>query len=100
MKIYGFGSYFKGSEIFNDIDLLIVHESLDRDSCLDAIRLKIEIIARIDKADIVLLSMAEETQFNFIKVASAIPLVVCESIFNDEILDELESKVQSFMNCK
>jgi predicted nucleotidyltransferase len=97
MRVYGFGSYFKGSETFNDIDLLIVHESCERNSCLDAIRLKREIIARIENADVVMLSISEEACFDFIDRAFAIPLILCESDFDENVLNELISKLHSFM---
>lgn len=100
MRVYGFGSYFKSSETFNDIDLLIVHESCDRDSCLNAIRLKREIIKRIENADVVMLSMTEEVCFNFIERSYAIPLILCESDFNENVLNELSSKIHSFKFCQ
>ena len=70
-KVYGFGSYFKGSEAFNDIDILIVHNSTSRKSCLDAISLKKGLIAKVGKASITMLSKSEEAELNFISKASA-----------------------------
>ena len=70
-EIYGFGSYFKGAETFNDIDILIVHNSTNYESCLEAISLKRDLIARVEKASITMLSKSEEAELNFISKASA-----------------------------
>lgn len=100
MRVYGFGSYFKSSETFNDIDFLIVHESCDRESCLNAIRLKRELIKKIENADVVMLSMSEEACFNFIERANAVPLILCESDFDENVFSELNLKIHSFKNFK
>lgn len=70
-EVYGFGSYFKGSKVFNDIDILIVHNSNERKSCLEAISLKNNLIEKIDKVSITMLSKSEEVGLNFISKASA-----------------------------
>lgn len=96
IKIYGFGSFFSGSEIFNDIDLLIVHKSNSYDSCLEAITLKREIQTHINNVDITMLSESEEFQFKFIEKASATYLCSCETKGKIEIVNYLKLKLQSF----
>lgn len=70
-EVYGFGSFFKGALIFNDVDILIVHNSTSFESCKDAISLKKCLLARIDKLSITMLSKSEESELNFIAKASA-----------------------------
>lgn len=74
-SIYGFGSYFKGSSSFSDIDILIVHNSNSVASCLEAISLKNGLLERVDKASITMLSMSEEAELDFVRKASAIYLL-------------------------
>lgn len=90
MKIYGFGSFFNGSEIFGDIDLLIIHSSNSYESCLDAIALKQEIVAHIDNADVTMLSKSEEFQFKFIEKTHAIPLCSCRKRDRREVVRDLK----------
>ncbi|BFM15614.1 hypothetical protein R50073_17970 [Maricurvus nonylphenolicus] len=71
VKVYGFGSYFNGSKTFNDIDILIVHNSTSRKSCLEAISLKKGLMTRVVKASITMLSKSEEAELKFINKASA-----------------------------
>lgn len=85
-EIYGFGSYFKGSKTFNDIDILIVHNSTSYSSCLEAISLKKILLAKIEKASITMLSKSEVAEFNFVSKAAAKHLLsyngnnICEVI--------------------
>lgn len=91
--IYGFGSFFNGSETFNDIDLLIVHSSNSYDSCLEAIVLKQEVLSRISNADITMLSKSEEIQFNFVENAKAFPLGTYSEKKKEDIVSDLKLKL-------
>lgn len=93
--IYGFGSFFNGSEIFNDVDLLVVHSSNSYRSCLEAITLKREIISQIDNADVTMLSRSEEIKFNFVKKAMAIPLGSYTEEEKENIVRDLKIKIRS-----
>lgn len=93
--IYGFGSFFNGSENFNDVDLLIIHGSNSYESCLNAIVLKLEILSRIANAHVTMLSKTEEYKFNFIEKAMAIPLGWYSEIEKEKIVSELKIKIQS-----
>ncbi|EHH2451565.1 hypothetical protein MPV89_004454 [Vibrio vulnificus] len=70
-EVYGFGSFFKGALTFNDVDILIVHNSTSFESCKDAISLKKCLVARIDKLSVTMLSKSEESELDFIAKASA-----------------------------
>lgn len=74
LKIYGFGSYFAGNKFYKDIDILIVHFSNSYISCLEAIALKKSILALISNVDVSMLSISEESSFNFIIKSQAILL--------------------------
>lgn len=88
--VYGFGSYFKGSITFNDIDILIVHNSNERMSCLDAISLKKKLIEKVDKVSITMLSKSEEAGLNFINKASARYLLSYDGSNLSEIVSAIE----------
>lgn len=95
VNIYGFGSFFNGSETFKDVDLLIVHDSGSYESCLKAIFLKREIKNQIDNADVTMLSVYEERQFKFIERASAIHLCYCEKDKEKESARKLKFQIQT-----
>jgi hypothetical protein len=74
MKVYGFGSYFISIMPYRDIDILIVHDSVSRQSCLQAIELKRMILKEINKANVSILSKSAEKHFDFINASGAILL--------------------------
>ncbi|KTD27979.1 hypothetical protein [Legionella maceachernii] len=74
MRIYGFGSYFSGSKSYTDIDILIVHDLNDYQSCMQAIKCKRAILKKINKSNVSILSKSEELDFDFISRSGAIPL--------------------------
>lgn len=75
LEVYGFGSFFYNPEHYNDIDFLIVHNTIEYDSCINAILFKREILTQIDKASVTMLSISEERKFDFIKKSLAIHLL-------------------------
>ncbi len=95
IKIYGFGSFFHGAETFNDIDLLIIHDSNNYTSCLDAISLKMEFISKFDNAHITMLSNSEEFQLNFIEKSGAFPIGFYFQAKKEDIVDEIEFKIKN-----
>lgn len=72
LKIYGFGSFFRGAKIFNDIDFLIIHETFSKLSCQAAIKCKYLIFNELINSDISILSIKEEKSLNFIIKSNAI----------------------------
>lgn len=59
LAVYGFGSFFNGSVRSSDIDILLVHRSTERASCVFAIECKRVIREKISEADVTMLSTAE-----------------------------------------
>ena len=72
LAIYGFGSYFHGCALFADIDILIVHQSGNYESCQFAIRSKQFLASVLSKSDITILSMREEQHLSFIAKSGAL----------------------------
>ena len=71
IEIYGFGSYFKAKEKPKDIDLLIVHQSLEPSSIKLAIKCKKLLKTSLSGADITMLSTKEEKEAGFIETSDA-----------------------------
>jgi hypothetical protein len=104
LTVYGFGSCFNGTGISNDIDILIIHESIDYDSCQFAIRCKRFFASNLDDTDITILSSLEERQINFIWKSSArfIGIVLKESEESDlrEVLEKIVQAGKKGLACK
>jgi hypothetical protein len=78
--IFGFGSFFrKGPGFANDIDLLLLHRTVDFESIEFAIGCKKMIRGTLPKAHVVMLSDAEERERDFIRRSSAVFLAEIES---------------------
>lgn len=73
-SIFGFGSFFRGEDGFNDVDLLIVHEDSSASSCELAILCKKKLVQLIDRVHVTMLSEKEEQQLHFIQKSSAVEL--------------------------
>jgi hypothetical protein len=71
VDIYGFGSYFYGSAIYNDIDIVIVHNDRTRESCRLAITCKRELQSNRSNLHITMLSKQAERSFGFLATAHA-----------------------------
>lgn len=71
LKIYGFGSYFRGVKEFNDLDFLILHQTTTKHSCQAAIQCKHLILKKIRNSHISMLSIKEEEAVEFIKKSNA-----------------------------
>ena len=102
IKIYGFGSYFSESKSYRDIDILIVHDSSEYQSCIQAIKYKKSILKEIDKSNVSILSKSEELDFDFISKTNAIFL----SEVNENSIKNIKHIVKAFKkhierkNCK
>ena len=94
-SVYGFGSYFKGSSLYQDIDILVVHSSTDRTSCLEAISLKKSIVKEIEKAGVSILSKSAELDFNFIEKSKAILLHEFNGDYRQSALKTIVHKIHS-----
>jgi len=88
-SLYGFGSYFEGSLSHNDIDLLIVHDSTDRESCLNAISLKKHLAQEIIAADISILSKSAELEFDFIARSKATLIYEFEGKYRESMFSQI-----------
>jgi len=91
--LYGFGSYFDDSHSHNDIDLLIVHDSIDRESCLNAISLKKHIAQEITNADISILSKSAELEFDFVVKSKATLIFEFEGEYRESMFGEISKAV-------
>lgn len=75
VKVFGFGSFFAQFPILpRDIDLLVIHRSMDKQSCGFAIACKYLILQALPTADVVLLSEQEAEGNKFIARSGAVPL--------------------------
>ncbi len=80
LYVYGFGSFFRKSIEFQDVDILIIHQSSDHKSCQLAIWCKRMLLSKIPNADITMLSVQEEQQHSFIVKSNACLIgKVCKS---------------------
>lgn len=91
LTVYGFGSFFNGAAQPRDIDLLLVHRSVDLHSCKFAVNCKEKIKSALPSADIVMLSQAEANGVNFVERASA-------RILSDLHSDDLEAGVRALVD--
>jgi hypothetical protein len=71
VAIYGFGSFFNNNPEFQDIDILILHQSTSYESCQFSIWCKKYLLANVISADVTMLSKSEENQFSFIEKSKA-----------------------------
>jgi len=94
--VYGFGSYFKETDAYQDIDILIVHALTDYISCLEAISLKKSIAQEMENTDISILSKSAELEFNFIEKSKAFLLIEIEGGYSDSVLTEILHKVHTY----
>lgn len=94
-QVYGFGSYFHGNSSYQDIDILVVHTSTDRVSCLKAISLKKSIIKKIEKAGVSILSKSAELEFDFIKKSKGILLYEFNGDYSESDFKNILDKVHS-----
>ena len=95
-QVYGFGSYFQGANSYHDIDILVVHSSTDRASCLEAISLKKSIVKEIEKADVSILSKSSELDFDFIKKSKGILLHEFNGDYRKSALKKILHKIHSY----
>ncbi len=87
VKIFGFGSYFKRTPRYNDIDILLVHENISEQSCFAALKCKSTIIDNLDSVHVSILSESEEKSVDFLKTSEAIFIgTISESAFDRDML--------------
>lgn len=94
-QVYGFGSYFHGNSSYQDIDILVVHTSTDRTTCLEAISLKKSIVNQIEKAGVSILSKSAELDFDFIKKSKGILLHEFNGSYRESDLKKIVNKINS-----
>lgn len=94
LKIYGFGSFFRGAKEFNDLDFLILHQTTTKQSCQAAIECKHLILKEIKNSHISMLSIKEEESLGFIKKSSACLLGEVNTInMKNELINILNKAV-------
>lgn len=69
--IFGFGSHFRKSKLANDIDLLILHDTIKSESVDHAISVKKALNKKLTPCDFVILSKKEEQEKNFILISES-----------------------------
>lgn len=72
LYIYGFGSYFHSSMNYQDIDILLLHEKINFQSVSFAIKAKQCLKFFIPLSDILIMSLQEEIEINFLANSKAI----------------------------
>lgn len=90
LTVYGFGSFFRGSDHPNDIDLLLLHRSTQLESCKFAIFCKNQLKSALPFVDIVMLSRTEAENLDFVERAKAEQLA---SLRSDMIEADLQALV-------
>lgn len=88
VSIYGFGSFFRGDFYSQDVDILVLHKSIDRKSIALAIRSKRCLERMIAGAHVTMLSESEERHFDFIHSSGAKQL---GTVFSEEPEDSLKT---------
>ncbi|RON15938.1 hypothetical protein BK660_26710 [Pseudomonas brassicacearum] len=71
---------------FNDIDILIIHEKAEYDSCQLAILCKQKLRSNIENSDVIILSKPEEVQHSFITKSNAKKIgTICARSIEEDI---------------
>lgn len=97
LSVYGFGSYFNSKIGANDIDMLLVHNSRESSSIKFAISSKGLILSELLNADIVLLSLAEEKELDFINKSHAVFLAKISSANIKQDISKLVCVIKHFI---
>lgn len=95
VDIYGFGTYFNGSGIYNDIDIVIVHNDRTRESCHRAIACKRELQRHLSNLHITMLSKQAEQSFGFLATAHAKHIGRIEGVATAESINEIIRKIHN-----
>lgn len=67
LDLFGFGSYFNGTEKYRDIDLLVIHADEGKISCALASEYKIWLMSHVPQVHVTILSASEERELNFVE---------------------------------
>lgn len=101
VTVYGFGSSFRTFGRARDIDILLVHRSIDRPSCRFAIACKRDIQIHMPNVDVTMLSIAEAETSNFIAKSSARQIGLVTSDSREAQIQELLKNISELVNgCK
>jgi hypothetical protein len=73
VRAFGFGSYFNGITLANDLDILLVHNDFSMNSIRSALECKHWLTENFRKVDVVILSVSEEAETRFIEKCDAVP---------------------------
>lgn len=95
LYVYGFGSFFKGKFNPNDVDILLLHRSTDRESCQFAISCKTHLKRLLPEADIVMLSAVEARGNNFLAKSEAVALEMLKEGEADDQVEALVKRLRS-----
>jgi hypothetical protein len=94
VDVYGFGSFFKGSIAYSDIDLLLVHNDRSKDSCALAISCKRELQSMRENLHITMLSKQAEQSFLFLETARAQHLGHIEKDIDGQSIQKIVASIQ------
>jgi len=89
VDVYGFGSFFNGNILFNDIDLLLVHNDRSKESCILAIECKRKLQNALENLHITMLSEQAERSFLFMRTAQAQHLGRVEELINSQGIERI-----------
>ena len=95
-QIYGFGTYFLGTNRSRDIDVLILHDANDELACLFAVECKNLLHRNIASLHITILSSSEEREFNFRKKSKAKFIGVVKAFSIDENIGEIVKLISNW----
>ncbi len=96
VEIYGFGSFFSGRIEFHDVDILIIHRSVQYESCQFAIWCKKMLLSVFADAHVSMLSEPEEHQISFLTKSSALRLGEVRKLSAEDDLQAIVKRIARF----
>lgn len=97
-RLYGFGTYFVGTNCSNDIDVLILHNSNDELSCQFAVECKNSLRRYINSVHVTILSLSEEREFDFRKISRARYIGIVKAHSIDENISDIVSSILNWQH--
>lgn len=98
VKVYGFGSYFRGHPDYRDVDILLIHQSSNPESCRFAIQCKRFLVSNFSVADVTILSHHEEQQISFLERSGALQIGEIHLQRKESGLSEMLAKIDGCRN--
>lgn len=95
IQIFGFGSHFSKASTPTDIDLLILHENLSKESIRFALHVKSRLMLKAPPLDITILSMCEEKEKSFLLISGAKKIIDIDQENSEVQIDQFIRKLTS-----